>query len=591
MRRVDRSKTASRATSVDGNLTDDGDDSTRSQGSGSKKKQHMTIEEREVAYHKARSRIFMDFEEKDASTSSGGAISSAASTVSYTGGSTGMSSVDGDGASTAPTESEYSGPVGRGKDSWFTGTFGGNNGRGMQNSGTTPTGTTLRSTAPPFTSPNVAPPPPMGTVHYLPPISDTNSLPDKTSSHPQQTPPSGVPAGGYPYPQPAIYPYYVPYFYPMPYPQPVAAHPTPSQPTNQTPDGQRPEHPANQQHPQPPTPAGYAPHLPPPIAGQPYPGYMWLPAHPGYMPVAPHAPTLPAQPTGTSIQPSLPAMNISRPASQASHQSHTSFDQRGQHSPPQQPPSVQQHPQGNPYTSYPPPPNAFQPSHLGASAQPAPSPLMHPNGPPQSSVDNRLPGPGPVVNPPFNPHSVGPNPPNGGGLWNNPYPPGNATGPNSAVMAQRPNAVSRGSMPPPAAPGRPQSIVDMSRSILNSGASSAPGGPKRGMPRNPWGAYSYGPGVGVGGMHTANGSPGGPPLQAGPIGPAGGILRAPEGLNIRILPPITLENHSTGSSNGSSSSLRKRNANAPGAPLKSPGDETSSVTVRTRGTCSNATLI
>jgi hypothetical protein len=82
MRRVDRSKNVSRATSVDGNLTDDGDESTKSQGSGSKKKQHMTIEEREAAYHKARSRIFMDFDE---SASSVGAMSSAASTVSYTG--------------------------------------------------------------------------------------------------------------------------------------------------------------------------------------------------------------------------------------------------------------------------------------------------------------------------------------------------------------------------------------------------------------------------------------------------------------------------------------------------------------------------
>jgi hypothetical protein len=207
--------------------------------------------------------------------------------------------------------------------------------------------------------------------------------------------------------------------------------------------------------------------------------------------------------------------------------------------------------------------------------------LMHPNAPPQNPVDNRMSGPGPVVNAPFNPHSVGPNqqPLNGGGPWNNPYPPGNATGPNSAVMAQRPNAVNRASMPPPAAPGRPQNIADMSRPILNPGAS---GGANRGMPRNPWGAYSYGPGIG-GGMHTANVPPGGPPLQAGPIGPAVGVLRAPEGLNIRILPPITLENHSTGSSNGSSSSLRKRNANATGVTLKSPGDETSSA-VRTDAT-------
>lgn len=91
-------------------------------------------------------------------------------------------------------------------------------------------------------------------------------------------------------------------------------------------------------------------------------------------------------------------------------------------------------------------------------------------------------------------------------------------------------------------------------------------GSKRGGPRTSWGSYSFGPGVGVGGMHTLN--PG--------VGAA--VLRAPEGLNIRVLPTITLDGNSTGSSNGSSSSARKRTLANGAANVKSLGDETSSVT-------------
>ncbi|KAG8835065.1 hypothetical protein FRC17_005418 [Serendipita sp. 399] len=441
MRRVDRPKTVSRATSVDGNLTDEGDE-TRSQGSGSKKKVHRTIEEREADYHKARSRIFMDFEEKDAA-SSGGAVSSAASIVSYTGGSTGMSSVDGDGASIAPTESEYSAPAGRVKEAWSTsGSYAGSNGRGKQASGASHSAGSMRPSAPPFTSPNVSPPfPPQGTVHYIPD-------PTVSAAMPPPPPPSVI-------------------------------------------------------------------HGPP-----------------------------------------------SRPASQASHQSNSSYDQRAQghsHHPPSQPYQQQpinqntfpsppsytpQHPSG------PPPPNPMPPNQNRSVKNPNPPPSGHPPGRnvgptirPTASING-------VPNLPLANHHAGNVPPSNPTqlVHNTPWNQQSTGGPGELV----PNG--------PARPG------ENNRS--GGGAPSSAGGsslPGRGMARNPWGNYSYGPGVGIGGMQTVNAA-----------GPNTTIPRAPDGLNIRILPPITLDNHSTGSSNGSSSSARKRNAM--GGNTKTLGDETSSVT-------------
>ena len=579
MRRIDRSKAASRATSVDGNLTDDGDESTRSQGSGSKKKQHMTMEERAAAYKEARSRIFMDFDEKDASVSSNGAISSAASTVSFTGGSTGMSSVDGDGASTAPTESEYSGPAGRGKESWYGGSFNGSDSRVNQMSGGPPN-TTLRSTAPPFISPNVAPPPPKGTVHYIQPMAESNGS-QEMASHVQQQPSGPPPGGSYAaYAPPAIYPYYMPYIYPFPYPQPVSFQPpTHGGPPLQEMQGQEGQNnqqqQQQQQQPSGPVPPGFGPPMAHPMPTQPYPGYVWMAAPaPGYIPVPSHAAPMPSHPP---TQPP-PSSNISRPASQASH---VSFDPRsqpsGQGGPLQHPTPQQQHQQIHAYGAYHAAPTSFPGSHPQSHHNPmspnrapmqmqaGPPPPMHvnmsnqhPNRPHSMSGGapygpmgpSGSPSPAPNVNGPWGNQGHSPSPPN--------------------MSGTPPRSLGRGNMLPPPLPGR-QSGPDGNWGVGGAGLPGGPGPvgpPKRGGPRTSWGSYSFGPGVGVGGMHT---------LSTG-VGAA--ILRAPEGLNIRVLPTITLDGHSTGSSNGSSSSARKRNmANGTGN-LKSLGDETSSVTVR-----------
>lgn len=90
----------------------------RSNATGSSKK-HKTIAEREAAYNEARSRIFMDFDEKERGKEKD--ISASSSTVSLTSGSitsAGETSSTGDmddSVSSPTTESEWSGPVVRDK--------------------------------------------------------------------------------------------------------------------------------------------------------------------------------------------------------------------------------------------------------------------------------------------------------------------------------------------------------------------------------------------------------------------------------------------------------------------------------------------
>ena len=84
----------------------------------SRLKKALTLEEREAAYNQARSRIFLDFEKKakekendmSASSSTFSLVSGSASTSG--GGSSSAGDID-DSISTAPTESEFSGPVAR----------------------------------------------------------------------------------------------------------------------------------------------------------------------------------------------------------------------------------------------------------------------------------------------------------------------------------------------------------------------------------------------------------------------------------------------------------------------------------------------
>ena len=87
-------------------------------GAPNRSKRILTLEQREAAYNEARSRIFMDFEEKaeekendmSASSSTFSLVSGSASTSG--GGSSSAGDID-DSISTAPTESEFSGPVAR----------------------------------------------------------------------------------------------------------------------------------------------------------------------------------------------------------------------------------------------------------------------------------------------------------------------------------------------------------------------------------------------------------------------------------------------------------------------------------------------
>src|SRR6202012_133338 len=85
-------------------------------GGPSRLEKALTLAQREAAYNEARSRIFIDFEEKakekendmSASSSTFSLVSGSASTSG--GGSSSAGDID-DSISTAPTESEFSGPV------------------------------------------------------------------------------------------------------------------------------------------------------------------------------------------------------------------------------------------------------------------------------------------------------------------------------------------------------------------------------------------------------------------------------------------------------------------------------------------------
>lgn len=121
-----RAQSQSRTGSVNGEDAESSDVEPSEAGSlggrssaPNRSKKNLTLEEREAAYNVARSRIFLDFEktkEKDndmsASSSTFSLVSGSASTSG--GGSSSAGDMD-DSISTAPTESEFSGPVARDK--------------------------------------------------------------------------------------------------------------------------------------------------------------------------------------------------------------------------------------------------------------------------------------------------------------------------------------------------------------------------------------------------------------------------------------------------------------------------------------------
>jgi hypothetical protein len=481
-----------------------------------------------------------------------------------------MSSFDGDGASTAPTESEYSGPAGKGKESWYAGSLAGSNGKGRSNNGSSHGGSSLRSNAPPFTSPNISPPPPMGTVHYLP---DPSAAPEAQPTNFPQGPPGNAPPGGYAA-YPAMYPYFVPYFYPMPYPQPVPQHPSmipqPGAPASDA--GPQNTQQAQKQG-QPAMAPTFGPHLPMAIPPQGYPNFVWMPGMPGapgvyqVPPQQQQPPVAQGQPQATPVAQSAP--NNPAPVGQPPHQNQTLFDPQSQttgHPPHQQsnPPAVQQ---GQAFTNHNHPPsstfqhpNAFQgppPNPNTMSPSRTPTTLRHPGAPPSTApfnAQNAQQGSG-LPPPPQQPN---------GRVWNGQFqPPNNALPHNGQQMMPPFN----GRSGPGPGPERPHGPLD-NRSLPNI---HLVGEGNRGMPRNAWGNNPYGPGTGVAGMQSSGPSQGPRPV-ANP-GSIPGLMRA--------LPPITHETPSMGTNSSNTGSLRKKNSPNASAILRSPGDETSSVTVRT----------
>jgi hypothetical protein len=196
----------------------------------SRLKKALTMEEREAAYNEARSRIFLDFEKKakekendmSASSSTFSLVSGSASTSA--GGSSSAGDID-DSISTAPTESEFSGPVARDIKGERR------NGSGANSAGSSrpmlppkhPSSTRgSRAPSPSFTYASIYDP-----VSNTPPY-DTNQAPPMQQPYAQQfvypyssPPPSEQgPGQGFMPPMP---------YYPYGYPQPPPLPPPPQQ--------------------------------------------------------------------------------------------------------------------------------------------------------------------------------------------------------------------------------------------------------------------------------------------------------------------------------------------------------------------------
>ncbi|KAI0630507.1 hypothetical protein C8Q77DRAFT_1063318 [Trametes polyzona] len=200
---------------------------SRSNNTSAAAKRIKTIEEREAAYNEARSRIFMGFEEKEkekekdmsANSSTFSLVSGSGSTSGGRGSSIG--DMD-DSASSAPTESEWSGPITRDKARKGAGST--TSSRSLRSAGpsfTNGSGSSRnsRATSPSFTYPTL----------YEPASAPSYDQPPYGSHIP---PPSAYPQYGYPaYNPPPGQPYMGPYYYPSyNYPPPSSHHSDPTTP-------------------------------------------------------------------------------------------------------------------------------------------------------------------------------------------------------------------------------------------------------------------------------------------------------------------------------------------------------------------------
>ncbi|KAI6041254.1 hypothetical protein EDC04DRAFT_2669994 [Pisolithus marmoratus] len=190
----------------------------RSNATGSGKK-HMTIAEREAAYNEARSRIFMDFQdkekvkEKDLSASSSSASLTSGSVTSSMGETSSTGDLD-DSISSPATESEWSGPAVRDRKDGRRSN--GSSARSMRSSAPTYGSNSSRGSRPPsppsFRYPSLYEPSPAAAPydqshHPMHPSAYNNSC---MYGYPQPAPPQGC----------------LPYYAPCPYPPPQAPMPT-----------------------------------------------------------------------------------------------------------------------------------------------------------------------------------------------------------------------------------------------------------------------------------------------------------------------------------------------------------------------------
>jgi hypothetical protein len=171
-------------------------------GSSGHHKKYMTIEEREAAYNEARSRIFMDFEEKEKAKEKD--MSASSSTFSQMSGSASTSAGRDSGSvgdiedslSSVPTESEWSGPVARSEKPRRSGSGNTSAGssrslRSFNNGGSS---RNSRATSPSFSYASLYEPPPVSydQPQYVghPPMGYSQSY-----VYPPYPPPSGQPMG------------------------------------------------------------------------------------------------------------------------------------------------------------------------------------------------------------------------------------------------------------------------------------------------------------------------------------------------------------------------------------------------------------
>ncbi|TBU47505.1 hypothetical protein BD309DRAFT_951664 [Dichomitus squalens] len=343
-------------------------------------RRYKTIEEREAEYNQARSRIFMGFEDKKEKEKDMSANSSTFSLVSGSGSTSGgrgssIGDID-DSASSAPTESEWSGPVTRDKRDSRRGPSSTNSSvRSLRssvasfNANGSGSSRNSRATSPSFTYPtlyepassspyeqgqlgNPQPPPPSGYVtQYVYPAYQPHPpgqqymgqyyypqyhYPPPSVQHTDPVTPGGPDAMYQPPPNPPPQPSYPPPYMwsnssspgqqqPPPHPHLPPQHPQPGIPTSHYPDSQ------SQGHPMLPpmqNPSQFPPYAPGPTPyGYGMPSYYRQPYQPGAL-MGPPPPPIPSQmyhsgpmpdPVGSNTGHGMDGHHISRTSSRNSN--------------------------------------------------------------------------------------------------------------------------------------------------------------------------------------------------------------------------------------------------------------------------------